>query len=275
MIPHIYQWNGERSTRPGETDDMLFNLSDGKNRELRSKFNLKYLLPGHHFNLNNQAAIAESRPKDDYLIDFLGYDPSGFPSNMNNNVTGLAYEYRSNDSRWQNTASLKMYYLRSKIYRTEEIGITGEDFKQMPSMTSNRDFYWGYLDGISFEAFKNFRVKASYEHAVRLPDVEELFGNGISIKSAVNLKPEQSDNFNVGVIFDRGDFAHLTRVQLEANAFYMLTTNLISLGAADFNRSAYQNIDNTLIKGSDADLKIDFLPALYGYFNITWQDSAQ
>jgi outer membrane receptor protein involved in Fe transport len=271
-VPYIYQWNGEQTPSLGETSDNLLNLSDDRQFELRNRLNIKYSFPsGHRLNLNNQSVYARHRPKDDYLTHYLGYDPSGFPSNLFGNITGLAYEFSSSDKKWQNTISLKAYYLQSKIYRTEEIGVDASEFKKMPGVTSSRNLYWGYLDGVSYELLRDFRVKFSYEHAVRLPDTQELFGDGTSVKSAVNLRPEQSDNFSAGIILDSRNLFHLSRVQLEANAFYMATKDLISLQPAD-RRLAYQNLDNTLIKGLDADLKVDVIPELYTYFNITWQD---
>jgi outer membrane receptor protein involved in Fe transport len=270
-VPSIYQWDGTKSASNGETADKQFNLSDDRHFELRSKLNLKYrLTEGHRLNLNNQFVFANRQPKDDYLIDWLGYDPSGFPSRMHSNVTGLAYEFSSPNKRWENIAALKAYWLQTEIYRTEEIGVSS-GFKQTPGITSSNNLYWGWLEGVSYELQQGFRLKASYEHAVRLPDNEELFGNGITVKSAVNLRPEQSDNFSLGVILDRHDFLRLTRIQFEGNAFLMNTRDLISLQPADF-RMAYQNVDNTRIAGFDADLKVDFIPELYGYFNVTWQD---
>ncbi|MDR0749645.1 MAG: TonB-dependent receptor [Tannerellaceae bacterium] len=270
-VPGVYQWNGDKSASNGETTDMQFNLSDDRHFEFRSKLNLKYrLAESHRLNLNNQFVFANRRPKDDYLIDYLGYDPSGFPSRMHSNVTGLAYEFTSPNKRWENILAVKSYLLSTNIYRTEEVGVSS-GFKQTPGITSSNNLYWGWLEGASYELLQGFRLKASYEHAVRLPDNEELFGDGITVKSAVNLLPEQSDNFSLGVILDRRDFLRLTRLQFETNAFWMNTRDLISLQPAD-RRMAYQNMDNTLIKGFDADLKADFIPELYGYFNITYQD---
>lgn len=271
-VGHIYQWSGERTTAKGETSDNLFNLSDDHQFEFRNKLNLKYRIGDcHRLNLNNQFAYANRKPKDEYMTDYLGYDPSGFPSKMTSNIIALAYEYSSRNKRFQNILSLKSYYLKTKIYRTDQAGVAESGFKQMPGVTSSNKMYWGWVEGASYEFWKGFRVKLAYEHAVRLPDTEELFGDGTTIKSSVNLRPEQSENFTAGIILDRTSFLGLERVQLEANAFYMNTKDLISLLPAD-QRMAYQNIDNTLIKGFDADLKVDFIPALYGYFNITYQN---
>ncbi len=39
-------------------------------------------------------------------------------------------------------------------------------------------FYYGISEGISYEFFKGVRGKFSLSHNVRLPDTEELFGDG-------------------------------------------------------------------------------------------------
>ena len=104
----------------GETDDNLLNYSDDKQFEIRHKLNLKYKLKQHTFNLNNQFTYSRYRPKDDYTAEYVGFDPSGFPSNMKGNTLGLAHEYSSRNNKLQNSLMFSLYYLNSGIYRTSD-----------------------------------------------------------------------------------------------------------------------------------------------------------
>lgn len=271
-VGHIFQWTGEQNSNQGETSDRIFNLSNDRTRELRSKLNLKYeISSSHQLNLNNQFVFSKRTPKDDYVEAYIGFDPSGFPSKMTGNVTGFTYSFFSRNKKFQNTAALKVYYLYSQVFRTtDESSYDENSIKKTPGETSNNDLLWGYNEGISYHLFRGMRVKASFEHTLRLPDPGELFGDGISVKSSVNLKPEKSDNINLGWLFDRANAWGLTRIQAEINGFYMNASNLIRLMPAD-TRMAYVNLGKTEIKGMDLDLKIDVTPDWYAYFNITYQ----
>ena len=267
----IHQWNGTIDTLyRGETSDNYINDSENKFNEVLHKFNLKYqLTKNHRLNLNNQFRYSKFTPRDDKIIDKLGFDPSNFPSKMFGNVTGLTYEFFSTNKRFHNSFAVKSFHLNSKVYPSYSPLIEGE---KKPKKNSNELTYFGFSEGVSYELFPDFRLKGSFEHAVRLPDTEELFGNGISISPSVDLKPEESNNFNIGVWFDRLDFLGMYRMQFESNFFYMNTSNLIGLKLASADgRLAYINLDKTLIKGIDAEIKIDFTKNLYTYFNFTYQ----
>lgn len=105
------QWDGTITNTMGETDDNLLNYSDDKQFEIRHKLNLKYKLKQHTFNLNNQFTYSRYRPKDDYTAEYVGFDPSGFPSNMKGNTLGLAHEYSSRNNKLQNSLMFSLYYL--------------------------------------------------------------------------------------------------------------------------------------------------------------------
>ncbi|SJL30448.1 TonB-dependent receptor [Porphyromonas gingivalis] len=198
------QWNGNITQAMGETEDNLLNDSHNRQFELRNKFNLKYTLRRHTFNLNNQVVFSDYRPKDERMNDYLGFDPSSFPSKMTSNNVGLSYLYASSDNRFQNSLTLSIYYLKSQIYRTSD-ALSKDHTEEMaaPKQTSVDKLYYGFSEGISYEFLSSVRGKLSFSHNVRLPDTGELFGNGTSIKPSVHLQPEVGNNLNVGIIVDR------------------------------------------------------------------------
>jgi len=266
------QWNGNITQAMGETEDNLLNDSHNRQFELRNKFNLKYTLRRHTFNLNNQVVFSDYRPKDERMNDYLGFDPSSFPSKMTSNNVGLSYLYASSDNRFQNSLTLSIYYLKSQIYRTSD-ALSKDHTEEMaaPKQTSVDKLYYGFSEGISYEFLSSVRGKLSFSHNVRLPDTGELFGNGMSIKPSVNLQPEVGNNLNVGIIVDRRNLWGLTRVQWENNLYYMYIRNMIRLFPADV-RAIYTNLGRTSTLGFDTDLKIDVTPNIYAYFNLTLQN---
>ena len=266
------QWDGTITQAMGETEDNLLNESHNRQFELRNKFNLKYTFGQHTFNINDQLALSDYRPKDERMNDYLGFDPSSFPSKMISNNIGLCHLYASSNHRFQNSLTISIYYLKSKIFRTSD-ALSKAQMKDAsaPKQTSVNKTYYGFSEGVSYEFWKGVRGKFSFSHNVRLPDTGELFGNGMSIKPSVNLLPEIGDNLNVGTIIDTRNVMGLTRVQWETNFYYMYIQNMIRLFPADI-RSIYINLGKTSTLGFDTDLKVDITPNVYAYFNLTLQD---
>ena len=224
------QWDGTVTPANGETEDNLFNESHDWQFELRNKFNLKYTLGRHTFNLNDQFVFSDYRPKDDRMNEYLGFDPSSFPSKMTSNNIGLSYLFASSNNRFQNSLTISIYYLKSKIYRTSD-ALSKDKTESVfaPKQTNVNKTYYGFSEGLSYELWKGVRGKISFSHNVRIPDTGELFGNGMSIKPSVNLQPEVGDNLNIGVIMDKRNLLGLTRVQWETNFYYMYMKNMIRL----------------------------------------------
>ena len=266
------QWDGTITQAMGETEDNLLNESHNRQFELRNKFNLKYTFGQHTFNINDQLALSDYRPKDERMNDYLGFDPSSFPSKMISNNIGLCHLYASSNHRFQNSLTISIYYLKSKIFRTSD-ALSKAQMKDAsaPKQTSVNKTYYGFSEGVSYEFWKGVRGKFSFSHNVRLPDTGELFGNGMSIKPSVNLLPEIGDNLNVGTIIDTRNVMGLTRVQWETNFYYMYIRNMIRLFPADI-RSIYTNLGKTSTMGFDTDLKVDVTPNIYTYFNLTLQN---
>ena len=266
------QWDGTYTQAIGETEDNLFNESHNRQFELRNKFNLKYTFGRHTFNLNDQLVFSDYRPKDERMNEYLGFDPSSFPSKMISNNIGLSHLYASSNNRFQNSLTISIYYLKSKIFRTNDVlSKTQTEDVSAPKQTSVNKTYYGFSEGFCCEFWKGVRGKISFSHNVRIPDTGELFGNGISIKPSVNLQPEVGNNLNVGFIIDRRNLCGLTRVQWETNFYYMYMKNLIRLFPAD-TRSIYTNLGKTSTLGFDTDIKVDVTPNIYAYFNLTLQD---
>ena len=266
------QWDGTYTQAIGETEDNLFNESHNRQFELRNKFNLKYTFGRHTFNLNDQLVFSDYRPKDERMNEYLGFDPSSFPSKMISNNIGLSHLYASSNNRFQNSLTISIYYLKSKIFRTNDVlSKTQTEDVSAPKQTSVNKTYYGFSEGFCCEFWKGVRGKISFSHNVRIPDTGELFGNGISIKPSVNLQPEVGNNLNVGFIIDRRNLCGLTRVQWETNFYYMYMKNMIRLFPAD-TRSIYTNLGKTSTLGFDTDIKVDVTSNIYAYFNLTLQD---
>ncbi len=273
----IYSWdpNLPPSPQKGESSDEEYNLTDDKQREFLHRLNLQYTISEkHRINLNNQFGYSKYLPNDEFLGRLVDFELKDFPSISRTNIAGLAHEYFSEGRKLQNAFILKSYYINSKVYQSDVRLLNEENngFLQEPPNSNIKNHYWGFSEGLSYEFLPGIRAKLSYSSNYRLPDARELFGDGITIRSASDLKPEKSKNFNVGLLLDKENLFNMKRIQFEANGFYTSMEDLIRLEWADFAKFQYMNLDESVNQGIDADLKVDFTDVWYGYFNATLQN---
>ncbi len=261
--------NFDGTTRPcsgagGEVGDYPRD-SDDKQIDLRHDLNLHYLITknyGLNFHLNIQNS--KYRPKDELANESLGYDIGAFPSEKTNTVMSLGLESSHLKGAIVNDFGLKWYRYDFEI-TSQERSLTGE-----PAQSQNDGFERGWYESIRYEALKDLFIKASYEHAFRLPDSEEVFGDGVTITSAPELQPEEADNFNLGVLFDRYDFHGLPWVKAEFNYFYKELKNLIKLEYG-IHTAGYVNQGEVEVKGFETEVQLDINDHWYMYANYTKQ----
>lgn len=115
------------------------------------------------------------------------------------NIIALGYKFDYN-TRWSTSVFVKEYV---------QITTTG---RALPSTNGSKTVYernknvfnaTGYGFATTYFIFKTLQAKASYEKGLRLPDNEELFGDQIQLEGNSNLKPEQSQNINAGLSYNK------------------------------------------------------------------------
>ena len=179
-------------------------------------------------------------PEDDVGSEMVGFNTAGYPGKAISVTTGLSLEDNFFDSRLQNLLGFKFHYL------TADISNTSTSMIQQAKVESNDYTDFSYDESIMFRIVKPLAVKGSYQHAVRLPTPEELFGDGVRVSAATSLKPEEADNFNVGLSLDlrgyEGD------VKLDVNEWVLLGTNWTFQDLRNIDYNAKQGIlENAII----------------------------
>lgn len=249
---------GETGDIPHDSDDKVWDISERLNLDYR--FNEQ-----HSINLNALFRYSKKQPEDELASRFAGYTIGGYPSSMNSLVTGLTYEAKFLGGRMINMLSGKHFYMQSKI---EELSVY---MQETPELKENKANRFGFIESFKWEFLDGINLKASYQRAIRLPNPEELFGDGITIFPAAKLDPETSNNFNLGLLIDQFNFLGLNRMQLEVNGFYMQVNDMIKL-MQQYRQMGYENVQKVRIKGVEGELKLDITKNLYAYGNITYQD---
>jgi outer membrane cobalamin receptor len=262
-----YNWDGTPRPCPGLGGEIdgIPNDSDDKQTEFRHDLNLHYAFSaqyGLNFHLNSQSS--EFEPDDDLSSEILGYDVGDFPSEKRDTVLSLSLESSHFDDMVANEIGVKNY-----LY-DYEITAQARSLSGTPTQSQNDGSEVGWYESIRYKPIDGLYVKASYEHAFRLPNANEVFGDGVSIISSPDLAPEEADNFNVGVLFERFEFFGLPWFKAEATYFYRYVDNLIKLEPST-RTSSYVNRGETEIEGFEIEVQTDLTENWYVYANYTHQ----
>ncbi len=262
-------YNFDGSVRPcpgkgGETTGILHDSKD-KQEDFRQDLNLHYMVNNDHaMNFHIDSQYSKLKPEDALASQSLGYDIGAFPSQKRNTVASLGLESSLLNNKLINDMGIKSYHYDYKI-TTQARAFIGE-----PPQSHNDGNEFGYYESIRYEPIKDLFLKASYEHAFRLPHSEEVFGDGVSIISSPNLTPEEADNFNLGFLYDTYDFYGLPWLKAEVNFFYRDLQNMIKLEHS-FLTSSYVNLGRVEVQGFEVELHADLNEHWYIYGNYTNQ----
>ncbi|MEO1267346.1 MAG: TonB-dependent receptor, partial [Myxococcota bacterium] len=147
--------------------------------------------------------------------------------------------------------------------------LINSDGEQEPVSATRRTL--GVGDGLLWSPFSWFSVRASYEWATRLPEADELFGNGQLIQPNLELRPERSHNANLATLWSipLGDDASL---DAEVQGFVRSTEDLIFLVNYGLT-SNYENIAAVDTRGLEVGMNLR--PATWASVggNLTWLDA--
>ncbi len=216
--------------------------------------------------LNTLLRYHKENPEDDLGSEKMGFNTAGLPGEMFSVTTGISLENRFWNSRIQNLAGFKFHYLNAKISNMPTSLLIE------PAVESNDYTDFSYDENLMFKIAKPLSVKASYQHAVRLPSPEELFGDGLRVSAAIKLKPEETDNFNFGISVDLQELPLVTRLRFDGDVFYSYYKNRIHYMNSAQMSTPYFNMNPIRSWGYEGDVKLDVNEWILLGTNWTFQD---
>ncbi|MFL5747504.1 MAG: TonB-dependent receptor plug domain-containing protein [Niastella sp.] len=259
----LYDWFGNYTVK-------TFGSNSGEISYYKTKFrfndrnalasvNLSYELNRNHsFSINHNYTYARRKGNDPIAIDPIPFD---IPNTLSKNITGLAYKYSTINNRFSATVFAKQFNMNASTVDAE--------WGTHVSMTSNHN-KTGYGVAAMYYIFPFAQVKASYESTWRLPEGEEMFGNGLLLKNNPYLKPEHSHNINVGLSLMKTFNNH--KLEGEINYLYRKAGDFIRL-ESDGQISRYSNLDSVRTSGVEWSVRYTYNDALTLEVNSTYQNT--
>ncbi|HTU61643.1 MAG TPA: TonB-dependent receptor, partial [Polyangiales bacterium] len=154
-------------------------------------------------------------------------------------INGVEYETTQLSTRLINVAFFKHYH--QGAYAKQPVA---GDYEL--NLDTKRNLF-GAGDGIRFSITHLLLAKASYEYAIRLPEPDEVFGNGAAIVENLELHPERSHNANVSLLLQRLETSFGT-FDSSITGFFRRAEDLVVLLGAE-GLFQYRNVGEARILG--------------------------
>jgi len=264
-----YNWLGQYKVNPASDNSSVGGENNrtrnqNKDREGLVTANLTY-------RLNNLQTLA---------LNYVGthfhrssYDPENpdaignrFPSDLAKNVLGAAWNL---NIRNRFTTSVFAKYFAMKAIGYQQVGAFTENERYEATTFSYANP--GYGLATAYFVHPRIQVKGSFEHAYRMPESSEIFGDGIFVVYSVGLKPEKSNNLNLGARYAT-PLEKDHRLTAEAGLIYRMTHDFIRLdqSVSGANRQN-QNKGRVRTAGFEGEMAYYFRKIFYASVNGTFQ----
>ena len=275
---HVYYYGWDTETKKiseipmGEISMGGAAHIERKNITLFTPWNLNYAFNQNHSLTWSGLYRYESQdPTDKRAKEGQLLNNAGFPGYANSVVTGLSLENNFWNSRIQNVAGVKGYY-----YNIKADDVEGKLNALTDDNATNKDF--GYSENLrvkildQLSVIDQFAIKGGYQHSLRFPTREEIFGDGIYVQCAPNLKPEKSDNFTAGAELDLKGIPIMLGLHLEYNWFYLLMDDRIYWNNYSAVPRPYYNSVGIKTSGFEIEASADATEYVTLNFNLTKQN---
>ncbi|MBW3469569.1 TonB-dependent receptor [Arthrospiribacter ruber] len=254
---NVFDWRGEIITRRGNGGE----LSQGRGRSLFTLFenawvnrvNATYTINDKHaiginYVMNNVVRNGKDEFQPWYRTSFLE------PQSLQTQVGGVSWQTKLFNDKFISDLFAKYYGFSAEV--NESFLTTNSQGEQqyinrvIDSSTDNLGL--GYA--VSYRLSDQILLKSSIERSTRLPTTVETLGDGLTIQSNPNIRPEQSLNFNLGGIWkERINDAQNLKIGL--SGFLRDTEDLLLFTITASNGNGiFQNVSSTFGKGLELEM---------------------
>ncbi|WP_316790063.1 TonB-dependent receptor [Pedobacter frigoris] len=221
--------------------------------------NLSYVInPNHSLNLNYTLDHLKNKN-----YNALQVERDSLPGKINKQILGLAYQQDFLEGKLVNTFFAKYYNLGLDRAKYINRILTAQD-----TTASNM----GYGIASRYKLTPGLGIKASYEHAYRLQEAEEMFGDGLNLQGNPDLKPESSDNINLGAFYSFN--INKNSFFIEASGFYRNAKDFI-FPVPDLRSNVLKNENQSSVRitGFESELRYSYDQLLSVTLNMTYQNA--
>ncbi|MEM9143014.1 MAG: TonB-dependent receptor, partial [Bacteroidota bacterium] len=179
-------------------------------------------------------------------------DPNTIPSNLLRSISGISYESKWFDKKLEAIVFGKYYH-----YNQSTTVLNPNPNIDVGGQFSFNDGETGYGLGLKYSLGNDIFLRASFERALRIPTTREIFGDFVTIQPNYTLRPELSENVNLGGHFTY-NYGRNNYVTVDINGFLRDQTDLIRLQALGLANSRF--INEAEVRASGFELAVNAMP---------------
>ncbi len=267
-VNRVYNWLGQYKDNSYSTDGSYSpggeesrNYYKFRNNLVIGTANLIYTISKRHsLGLNYVISSFNRKGSDELKPDEEAYTK---PQILKKQTIGFGYKFDLNN-RLSTSVFVKRYIVTSENAQRVDIYTNPRYVTTKTTMPQN-----GYGIAASYFVFTWLQLKASFENTYRMPDGDEMYGDGVNQVANKNLKPEQSNNLNIGFIFNKL-FFNKHRFTFESNFIYRNASDFIRTDATGMSMQAV-NVRGVKNTGFDTDFKYSYKNLFNIGGNLTYQ----
>ena len=248
-----YDWygNSKPNGSNGERSRSLYKYKN-HNGLATAMFNYK-LAENQSLALSNVFTTFNRKGSDELNPANAEYEKT---KKTNKNILGLGYNFEIKNK-------LGATVFGKYIYQNNIDGNGNADQTAMKKL--------GYGTALTYFFTPNLQLKASYELTNRMPEAQEIFGDVENQEGNPELKPEKSDNVNLGMSYSFS-INKINNFSVTANAIYRKSDNFI-YNRLNSNQSKLiaDNRDGVRTWGVDGEIRYSYKDWFTAGTTVTYQ----
>ncbi len=262
-----YNWFQQFKQFEGQGAERERSLYRFRNNNGLVTANASYEINERHSVILNNVFNTFNRKGEDEL--FPGSEKYEQPRINRKNVLGLSYKYSFSD-RWNSSLFIKRFTQSNKYGVSYNPSGNWGDVAYLQQKNSFEKYGYG-IAGTYFIR-RNFQAKVSYEKSYRLPETEELYGDLLNLEGNIELDPESSQNYNLGISYST-QINSVHRFSLDANALYRDARGFILPRLnANQTKQVMANLADVTNLGFDGEIRYSYKQLLTAGVNLTYQN---
>lgn len=232
--------------------DWAYNLNDRKTQVLSLNYN---------FSTNSQSSR-------DMLATVVNQDVELLKS-VKKHIANLTWQGQWINEKLSSVLFFKYYGLDivntvdQRFFDDNGTYVSGDIVKQ----AEYKD-YVSYGLTLRYLLKKDAGIKTSYEKAYRLPSISNLFGDGVDLLPNQSIKPEQSNNYNLGFFYN-AFISEVHFVNLDFTGFFRNADNYFMQQPVG-SKFQYQNIRGARLYGAEIDVRYGYKDFFRINFNASY-----
>lgn len=250
-----YNWFGDvyavNTNSKGEFDNGTPAILEAESHNYVNRSSLVYNINDTNNLLLSNIIAHQKREIVSYDFDLKYFETEPLQK-ITKDILGLQYQGKRFEDKLEFGATLKYY----------NFDISSLDTKN-GELQQLKDDFIGWNASVKYNIFSDLAIRGSYERGFLIPEIYQFAGNGSTTIGNAGIKPEESDNVNLGFLYSN-IFNDEYAITLSTNAFLRKQRNIIFLNVED-NPAQFINGENADTKGIETEFKLKFLKD----FNLT------